>query len=77
MSGDEFIQLLIAPTSTWGIVLRALIWVVIAGVIIASSNRYSSKIDPTAAVKRRLGSLLLFMFLSIGLVYLLFSYVPA
>jgi hypothetical protein len=77
MSGDAFIQLLVAPTTTWGIVLRAIIWVLIATVIIASSNRYSPRVDPSQAIKRRLGSVLLFMFLSVGLVYLLFSYVPA
>jgi hypothetical protein len=76
-SAQDLITLLVAPTSTAGIILRGGIWLVIATVIIISSNRYNLKVDPTQVVKRRLGSLFLFMFLSVGLMYLLFSYVPA
>lgn len=74
---QDWLTLLVAPTTTGGIILRGLIWLVIATVIIVSSNRYNLSIDPTQAVKRRLGSLFLFMFLSAGLMYLLFSYIPA
>ncbi len=74
---QALLLLLVAPTTTWGILLRGLIWLLVATVIIVSSNRYSTRIDPTQVVKRRLGSLFLFMFLSVGLIYFLFSYVPA
>lgn len=74
---QDLLTLLVTPTTTGGIILRGLIWLVIATVIIVSSNRYNLSIDPTQAVKRRLGSLFLFMFLSVGLLYLLFSYIPA
>ena len=76
-TAQDLITMLIAPTTTGGIALRGLIWLVIATVIIVSSNRYNAKIDPTQVIKRRLGSLFLFMFLSVGLMYLLFSYIPA
>jgi hypothetical protein len=76
-SSQDLLTLLVAPTSTAGILLRGAIWLVIAIVIIISSNRYNQKIDPTQVIKRRLGSLFLFMILGVGLMYLLFSYVPA
>lgn len=76
-NADALITMLIAPTSTAGIVLRGAIWLVIATVIIISSNRYNLKVDPSQVIKRRLGSLFIFMMLSVGLMYLLFSYVPA
>lgn len=76
-TAQDWLTLLVAPTTTGGIILRGLIWLVIATVIIVSSNRYNLSIDPTQAVKRRLGSLFLFMLLSAGLMYLLFSYIPA
>ena len=76
-NAQALLTMLVAPTTTWGIVLRGAIWVVIATVIIVSSNRVSSNIDPTQVIKRRLGSLFMFMILSVGLMYLLFSYVPA
>lgn len=73
---QDLVALLIAPSTTWGIALRGLLWLVVAIVIVISSNRYSNKIDPTQVIKRRLGSLFIFMFLSMGLMYLLFSYIP-
>lgn len=76
-NAQALITMLVAPTSTAGIVLRGVIWLVIATVIIISSNRYNLKVDPSQTIKRRLGSLFIFMMLSVGLMYLLFSYIPA
>lgn len=73
---QDLLAVLIAPSTTFGIALRGLLWLVIAVVIIISSNRYNAKIDPSQVIKRRLGSLFIFMFLSMGLMYLLFSYIP-
>jgi hypothetical protein len=75
-SAQEFITYLLFPTSLGGIILRGIIWGVIALVIVVSSNRYASNLDTTSVIKRRLGSLIIFMGLSMGLVFLLFSYVP-
>lgn len=74
--GPAFLSELVFPTSTWGIVLRGCIWMAIAGVIIATSNRYSNKIDSGSRVKHALGSFLIFLILGSGLVYFLFSFVP-
>lgn len=68
---------LLFPSTVAGIALRGVIWSAIAIVIVISSNRYSSSVDTTGVIKRRVGSLLIFFGLSIGLVYLLFSYIPA
>lgn len=76
-SVQNLISSLLFPTSTIGIVFRGVIWSVIAFVIVISSNRYSSSVDTSGLIKRRVGSLLIFLGLSIGLVYMLFSYIPA
>lgn len=73
----DFLTALLFPESLGGIIVRGLIWSVIAVVIVISSNRYAPGMDTTGVIKRRVGSLLLFVGLSIGLVYLLFSYIPA
>ncbi len=72
-----FLTTLLFPDSVGGIVLRGLLWSVIAVVIVISSNRYAPGMDTTGVIKRRIGSMVLFLGLSVGLVYLLFSYIPA
>lgn len=76
-SAQSLFMALLFPTSVVGIILRGILWSAIAFVIVISSNRYASNMDTSGIIKRRVGSLILFVGLSIGLVYLLFSYVPA
>lgn len=73
----NFLSNLLFPESIGGIVLRGLLWSIIAVVIVISSNRYAPGMDTVGVIKRRVGSLLIFLGLSVGLVYLLFSYIPA
>jgi len=58
------------------ILLRALLWFVVALVIIASTDTSGRKMRNTADLKANLGLLFLFLLLAGGLVYLLFGFVP-
>ena len=70
---DELVTMLFSPESIWSVILRALIWFVIAMVIIISTD----KPDPDKAfkdMKANLGFFLMFLTLSGGLIYLLFGF---
>ncbi len=75
----EFLNQVLASifdvTSIWSIVVRGVIWFVIAGVIIASTDTPHPDQDRNK-LKQNLGFLLLFLVLSGTLVYLLFGYAP-
>ncbi len=71
----SLVSQLFAVDSVWSIVLRAVIWCGIAGVIIWSM----SSPDPEQASKKlksNLGFFMLFLVLSGGLIYFLFGYTP-
>lgn len=63
-------------TSIWSVVARGVFWLVIAIVIIASTNSASPE-QSMKSLKSNLGFLLLFLSLSVGLLYLLFGYAPS
>lgn len=65
-----------SATSIWSVIARAAIWFLVAGVIIASSNSPKPE-EANKKLRNNLGFFLLFLVLSSGLVFLLFSYVPA
>ena len=70
---DTLVTALFSPESIWSVVLRAGIWLGIALVIIVSTD----KPNPDKAIKdlkSNLGFFLAFLFLSGGLVYLLFGF---
>ncbi len=60
--------------SIWSVVLRAGIWMGIGLVIIISTDAANSQ-NSSSSLKKNLGLFLLFVMLSGGLMYLLFSFV--
>ena len=71
----EIIVSVFSATSIWSVIARAAIWFLVAGVIIASSNSPRPE-DANKKLRNNLGFFLLFLVLSSGLIFLLFSYVP-
>lgn len=69
----ELLVSLVAVDSIGSVVLRGGIWFLIATVIIISTDNPSAAITKRS-LKRNLGFLLLFIFLSGGLIYLLFGF---
>jgi len=70
------VHAIFSPNSIWSVVARGVIWLLVAVVIIVSTDAP----DPDSSLrnlKANLGFFLMFLILSGGLVYLLFSYVPA
>jgi len=70
---DQVMFILFSAESIWSVVLRGAIWLIIALVIIVSTD----KPDPDKAfkdLKSNLGFFLMFITLSGGLVYLLFGF---
>jgi hypothetical protein len=70
---QEILAKAFAVDSIWSVVTRGIIWLGIALVIIVSMD----KPDPTESIKElktNLGFFLMFIFLSGGLVYLLFGF---
>jgi len=68
--------MLFAPDNIWSVILRAAIWIVIALVIIISTD----KPDPDKGfkdLKANLGFFMMFLVLSGGLIYLLFGFTGA
>ena len=59
--------------SIWSVVIRAVIWFVVATVIIVSMDNPNTE-KSMNDLKSNLGFLLMFLFLSGGLIYLLFGY---
>ncbi|MBD3250267.1 MAG: hypothetical protein GF381_01710 [Candidatus Pacebacteria bacterium] len=69
------IQKALAVDSVWSVVLRGGIWLVIAIIIMISTD----KPDPGKSMKdlkASLGFFLMFMIISGGLIYLLFGFAP-
>ncbi len=59
--------------SIWSVVIRAIVWFVVATVIIISVDNPNSE-KSLKNLKSNLGFLIMFLVLSGGLVYLLFGY---
>lgn len=70
---QPLITALFSPNSVWSVVLRGAIWVVVALVIILSSDSHDPE-QSLKSLKSNLGFLVIFLVLSGGLVYLLFGY---
>lgn len=65
-----------AVDSVWSIVLRGLIWLIIAIVIIVSMDNPNVE-QSSMKLKANLGFFLMFTILAGGLIYLLFGYVQS
>ena len=61
--------------SIWSVVARAVVWFLVAVVVIASTDNPDSE-KSLKNLKSNLGFLVMFLLLSGGLVYLLFGYQP-
>jgi hypothetical protein len=72
----EIIISLFAVDSIWSVVLRGGVWLVIALVIIISTDTANVQ-ESSVKLKKNLGFLLMFLVLSGGLIYLLFGYTTA
>lgn len=66
---------LFSANSIWSVVARAALWFVVAGVIIASTDSPRPE-QNNKKLRTNLGFILLFLVLSGGLMFLLFSYAP-
>lgn len=64
-------------TSIWDVIIRGVVWFIIAIVIIVSVDNSKDGEDAGKNLRSNLGFLLMFLVLSGGLVYLLFGYTPA
>jgi hypothetical protein len=71
----DIFRLLFAVDSIWSVVFRAAIWFVIALIIIISTDSPNPE-KSLKGLKANLGFFLLFLTLSGGLIFLLFSYAP-
>ncbi|MGD9129015.1 MAG: accessory gene regulator B family protein [Candidatus Woesebacteria bacterium] len=73
----EFLQQLLQKAfvidSIWSIIIRGIIWLVIAIVILVSVDNPDERMT-SEKLKSNLGFLLIFMLVSGGLIYLLFSF---
>jgi len=74
MPNIDLIREFLTANSFGAILLRALIWFVVALIIIASTD--GSGRQNAADLKSNLGFLILFLILASSLVYLLFGFVP-
>jgi hypothetical protein len=73
---EALLTMFFSPDNIMSVVLRALIWMIIAVVIIVSTD----KPDPEKGfkdLKANLGFFMMFLFLSGGLVFLLFGFTSA
>lgn len=68
----ELVMKAFAVDSIWSIVLRGVIWIVIAMIIIVSVDNPNSNLS-SRKLKANLGFFTMFLLLSGGLVYLLFG----
>ncbi|MEA2056681.1 MAG: hypothetical protein U9O78_03160 [Patescibacteria group bacterium] len=71
----SFLDQALAVDSIWSVVFRGAIWLVIAVVILISTDNP----DPEASIKKlksNLGFFVMFIILSGGLIYLLFGFTP-
>jgi hypothetical protein len=69
----EIIQQAFAIDSIWSVVTRGAIWLGVALVIIVSMDKPNPK-ESVKDLKSNLGFFLMFIFLTSGLVYLLFGF---
>jgi len=69
----ELISKAFAVDSIWSVVLRGVIWLVIAVVIIVSMDNPNAD-SSSVKLKANLGFFLMFTMVSGGLIYLLFGY---
>jgi len=69
----ELISKAFAADSIWSVVLRGVIWLVIAIVIIVSMDSPNAD-SSSVKLKANLGFFLMFTMVSGGLIYLLFGY---
>lgn len=72
----EIVVFLFAVDSIGSIFTRAIIWFVIAAVIIVSMDTFSKNREPAANLKSNLGFFLLFLIVGGALLYLLFGFAP-
>jgi hypothetical protein len=63
-------------TSMWSVVLRGIVWLVIAGGIIVATDSPHPEVN-TSKLRQNLGFLLLVIVVSGTLIYLLFGYAAA
>lgn len=63
-------------TSIWSVILRALVWLMIAGGIIISTDTPRPQVN-SSKLRQNLGFLLLVIVISGALIYLLFGYSAA
>jgi len=75
MSPNEIFHVLFDITTLQSLILRAVIWVIIATVIIVSTDNPNPD-KSSLAIKRNVGFLLMFFVLSGTLFYLLFGMTP-
>lgn len=72
---ETILVALFSPESFWGVVARGVLWFVIAGIIIISSDNPDQE-KTAQKLKKNLGFLFLFVILSGGLFYMLFGFAP-
>lgn len=72
---QSVVQSMFEVTNIWSVVLRGVIWFVIAGSIIISTDTPRPETSGKK-LRQNLGFVLLFLVLSGTLVYLLFGYAP-
>ncbi len=73
---QTFFVAIFSATSIWSVVARAVLWFVISAVIIMSTDSINPE-QTNDKIRHNLGFLLLFLVLSSGLMFLLFSYTPS
>lgn len=72
---QNLVVAMFSANSIWSVVARAAIWFVVAGVIIASTDNPNPD-EGHKKLRTNLGFFVLFLVLSAGLMFLLFSYAP-
>jgi hypothetical protein len=73
---SDIIASLFAIDSIWSVVLRGVVWFVVAIVIIVSVDHANPE-DSMRSLKSNLGFFLMFLILSGTLVFMLFGYSPS
>ena len=69
------LRTLVEVNSIWAVVIRGVVWLVVAAVIVMSTDSPRPH-ESNNKLRRNLGFILLFLVLSGTLFYMLFSYVP-
>lgn len=71
----RFMQALVEVDSVWSVVIRGCVWLVVAFVIVMSTDSPRPQ-EANKQLRRNLGFLLLFLVLSGALFFMLFGYIP-